>query len=105
MASQNFSLERAARRLASKLEMVHADACYRQVWETAQLALGTPYDGPTYTEELAALNALLRGLEKEEPSLDADYGQGDAVHHLDGDANDDPENLRIVDPRENRRGE
>lgn len=49
---------RAANDLVERLEAVHADPKYQGVWFVAQLHQG-PYDGPTYTAELATLKMLL----------------------------------------------
>jgi len=48
----------AAASLASKLHAVHADPAYAGVWAFRQAHAG-PYRGPTYTDELAALDAAL----------------------------------------------
>lgn len=52
------ALREAAQRLVAKLDAVHTNARYIGVWAIAQSRLGQ-YAGPTYTDELAALNVAL----------------------------------------------
>jgi hypothetical protein len=51
-------IERAARALRDKLKAIHDDPAFASVWIINQLHAG-PYNGPTYTTELAALDRAL----------------------------------------------
>ena len=44
--------------LVAKLEEIHEHPRFKAVWEIAHYRLG-PYDGPTYTQELAAAKETL----------------------------------------------
>lgn len=58
----------AAMALRDKLKAIHVDAAYQSVWTVNQLHAG-PYRGPTYTDELAALDAALDAI----PSAKGSY--------------------------------
>jgi hypothetical protein len=55
----SYPIHEALRQLVAKLEQIHEHPRFKAVWECAHFRLGA-YDGPTYTEELAAANAALR---------------------------------------------
>lgn len=61
----------AAMALRDKLKAIHDDAAYQSVWTVNQLHAG-PYQGPTYTDELAALDAALDAI----PSVKCSYRTG-----------------------------
>lgn len=56
LGKRHAELARLARALCEKLRSVHADSAYQDVWMSAQLHQG-PYSGPTYTDELEALES------------------------------------------------
>lgn len=51
-------IETAALALRDKLKAIHDDPAFKSVWVVNQLHTG-PYRGPTYTAELAELDAAL----------------------------------------------
>jgi hypothetical protein len=51
-------IEAAARALRDKLKAIHDDPAFKSVWVVNQLHTG-PYNGPTYTAELAELDKAL----------------------------------------------
>ena len=51
-------IEAAARALRDKLKAIHDDPAFKSVWVVNQLHTG-PYQGPTYTAELAELDRAL----------------------------------------------
>lgn len=51
-------LVEAAQALVAKLDVVHADDAYQNVWFTSHMRNG-PYTGPTYDTELTALRKAL----------------------------------------------
>lgn len=46
--------------LVGRLDEIHADPAYRSVWTMSQIH-GGPYNGPTYTAELASAREALAG--------------------------------------------
>ena len=56
----NVMARKALRDLVEQLDAVHKDSRYRTVWEIAQDS-GNRYEGPFYTEQLAAARAEMQG--------------------------------------------
>jgi hypothetical protein len=56
--ARNKLLVDSLRNLVEKLDAVHADPAYKQVWEISQLHFG-PYGGLTYTDELATARTVI----------------------------------------------
>mgnify|MGYP001608579524 CR=1 FL=1 len=58
LKAENERLRAVSTALTSKLRVIHEDEQFRTVWQIAHIHLG-PYDGPTYTQELADLERAL----------------------------------------------
>jgi hypothetical protein len=73
----------AALALVERLAVVHADYRYAGVWQCAQNHIGQ-YAGPTYTDELRALEDALFNSTAPTPSpAPLDSAQGEAVAYMD----------------------
>jgi hypothetical protein len=58
LRERNTKLETTFWAFVNKLDAIHDDPAYKSVWTVHQIHVG-PYQGPTYTAELAAARAVL----------------------------------------------